>query len=232
MKKVVMLFVAGILASSLALGSNLGISSGPPGNGKSKPSPSPKGGVIDLTFEGICDQCPIGNFYGSKGIYFSSNSLGLIEDEAGGSGNFANEPSPVTIAFFLNGTGDIMNIPAGFTTGFSFFYTSNFYAGSVTVWSGPSATGTLLASLALPVNNYSGEPCQQTQDDIYCNWSDVGVAFNGVAESVNFGGAANYIGFDNVTLGSSVASPEPGSLMLLGSGLLGLGGMIRRRLAK
>lgn len=214
------------LAASTAFASTATISNGP-GTHAGPKSPS----AINLTFEGVCDQCPIGAFYGGQGIFFQSNSLGIIEAASGGSGNFLDEPSPVTIAFFLNGIGDVMNVPGGFNTGFSFFYAGAYYTGAVQVWSGPSASGSLLASLALPINNVSGEACQSA-GYFYCNWTPVGVNFSGVAESVNFTGGANHIGFDNVTLGSANASPEPASMLLFGSGLLGLGGVIRRRLGK
>ena len=39
-----------------------------------------------------------------------------------------------------------MNVAAGFSTGFSFYYAAPFDTGSVTVWSGLNGTGTLLAT--------------------------------------------------------------------------------------
>jgi len=57
------------------------------------------------------------------------------------------------------------------------------------------------------------------------------VSFSGTAESVVFGGSANYIGWDDITLGSSTAggTPEPASLILLGTGLAGFALILRRR---
>ena len=44
----------------------------------------------------------------------------------------------------------------------------------------------------------------------------IGVNFDGTAKSVIFSGAANYIGFDNITLGSATAgAPEPGTWAFL-----------------
>jgi len=195
--------------------------------------------TIVLTFEGLQDEEGIANYYDgglgaggsgpgpSDGITFSSNSLALISAAGGGGGNFSGNPSGNTVAFFLNGTGDIMNVSGGFTTGFSFFYASASQAstgspGEVDVYSGPDGTGTLLASLTL-----------DDTPDPYTSWVPVGVSFSGTAESVNFGGSANYIGFDNITLGASTAAgaPEPASMALLGAGLLGLGvaRQVRRR---
>src|SRR4029077_19873188 len=94
-------------------------------------------GTITLTFEGLQDQEPINDFYNggfggkgsgpgpSYGIVFTPDSLALIARSAGGNGAFANNPSGVTVAFFLQGAGDTMNVAAGFTTGFSFFYSAS-----------------------------------------------------------------------------------------------------------
>src|SRR2546421_12229159 len=94
--------------------------------------------VVTLTFEGLKDQEQILDYYNggtggagsgpgtNYGISFSPDSLALISSSAGGSGNFNNSPSGDTIAFFLNGSGDLMNVAAGFNTGFSFFYAAAF----------------------------------------------------------------------------------------------------------
>lgn len=196
--------------------------------------------VITLTFTGLKDQEPIDNYYNggfggfgsgpgpNYGIVFASNSLALISVLDGGSGNFSNVPPPATdtIAFFLNGVGDTMDVAAGFTTGFSFFYAAAAgIGGSVDVFSGQNGTGTDLAHLNLAPN---GSFCGVER---YSCWSEVGVTFPGTAESVIFSGAANFIGFADITLGSShVTTPEPGSLLLFGSGVLGLMGILRRKM--
>lgn len=196
-----------------------------------------------LTFEGLKDFEAILNFYNGGfggggsgpgpnfGIVFGSASLALIDADVGGSGNFANEPTPDTIAFFLTGS-VIMNVAAGFDTGFSFFYTAAFNPGVVRVWSGLNATGTLLLTLELAVNGTGcgGDPT----GDFNC-WTASGGPFAGIAHSVDFGGTANQIGFDNITIGSSTpepGAPEPGTLLLFGTGLLGLLGSRRRSRAQ
>ena len=170
-----------------------------------------------LTFEGLKDNEPIWMYYaggsgtkGTKGtqnygISFEADSWAIISDltiiqsPAGvttGTGNFSNAPSGVTSAYFYGGAGVIMDVPAGFTTGFSVYYAAPYDAGSITVYDDVGGKGNVLATLQLPINQpYCGL-------EIYSCWSPVGVAFNGVAKSVNFGGAANYIGFDNITVGS------------------------------
>lgn len=193
--------------------------------------------TITLTFEGLKNLEPINNYYNggtgglgsgpgpNYGIAFTSDSLAIIASSAGGTGNFSANPSPDTIAFFLTGAGDTMNIPAGFQTGFSFFY-SAVGSGSVNVYSGPNGTGTLLASVFLSDTANNGPA-----GGFYNHWVAGGVSFSGTAESAVFSGSANQIGFDNITLGSSTPGgvPDGGStLILLG---LSLGGItaVRRR---
>jgi len=90
-----------------------------------------------------------------------------------------------------------MDVPAGFSGEFSFYYSSPFNSGFINVWSGLDATGTLLATLNLPTT--AGCP----QAPWYCDWTPISVSFSGIAQSVDFGGTVNNIGFDNITLGST-----------------------------
>ena len=62
----------------------------------------------------------------------------------------------------------------------------------------------------------------------------IGVAFNGIARSVDFGGTVDQIVFDDITLGSVTPGndtrvPLPGSLTLLAGGAL-VATLVRRRL--
>jgi len=177
-----------------------------------------------LTFEGIPNLAPVGAFYGPDYI-FSPTTLALVDADAGGSGNIANEPSPSTVMFFLDSNDALLDVTNGFTTGFSFLYSSN-VAASVNVFDGPGGTGNVLASLSLTAqandNNCTGDP-----NGYYCNWTPVGVNFAGTARSIDFGGTANYTVFDNITFGSATpgggAVPEPATwaMMLIGFGAVG-----------
>jgi PEP-CTERM motif len=195
-----------------------------------------------LTFEGLQNLEPVLNYYNgglggdgsgpgpNYGITFGSDSLAVISVLDGGSGNFSGAPSMPTVLFFLSGPGDVMDDAAGFTTGFSFYYSAISMPGSVDVYSGLDGTGSLLASLTLPVTPEGGSPVC-TPGYAYCPWVPIGVSFGGTAESAVFSGSADYIAFDNITLGSSSPSitPEPGTLLLFSSGLLAVGAFLRRR---
>jgi hypothetical protein len=73
---------------------------------------------IVLDFEGLQNVEAVEDFYngglGGNGsgpgtdfdIVFGDSALAVIDVDAGGGGNFANEPSPDTILFFLSGTTD------------------------------------------------------------------------------------------------------------------------------
>jgi hypothetical protein len=199
--------------------------------------------VIVLDFEGLNDLEYIEDYYdagtGSDGsgpgpdygIVFSDNAQALIDQDAGGTGNFGGEPSPDTIMFFLGGDAATMNVAAGFDTGFSFFYTAVNNPGSIVVYDGLNATGTVLASLNLPLTTYNGAP---DPTGVFSPLVPIGVAFDGTAMSVDFGGTINQIGFDNITLGADVPGgaevvPEPATFSLLAVGVAGLIAARRRR---
>ena len=173
--------------------------------------------TLVLDFEGLGNLERILDFYdggfggyGSGpgpdyGISFGPDALALIDADAGGSGNFANEPSANTIAFFSTGPGVVMNVKNGFTTGFSFFYTSA-RVGTVTVFDGPNGTGNVLA--AVPVEKQYNTCGAPDPTGAFSCWTPVGVTFSGTAFSVNFGGVWNQTGFDDITLGSATPGEE------------------------
>jgi hypothetical protein len=206
---------------------------------------------VVLTFEGIGDVANILNFYNggadsqghtgpNVGVSFASGALGLIDADAGGTGNIAREPSGQTVLVFLDVSSAVMTVAAGFDTGFSFFYSANptFGNGTVTVFAGLNGTGNVLATSVLnaaatPQNGCGGgDPTGS-----YSCWATVGVSFAGTARSIAFGGAANFIVFDDVTFGSATPGgggnvPEPASTMLFGMAALGAAIVRHRRAAR
>lgn len=203
--------------------------------------------IIVLDFEGAGNNAELLSFYNGGadsqglagvdyGIQFGSDALSLRDKDIGGSGNFANEPSPDTVMFFTSGSA-VLNYALGFDTGFSFFYSAK-YAATVYVYDALNASGNLLASIkVLPqyADNCSGDPT-----GTYCNWTPVGAGFEGIAKSVDFGGTVQHTGYDNVTFGSAtpggseikseqrliqaaaIPLPEPATWALFVVGLMGL----------
>lgn len=199
---------------------------------------------VVLDFEGASNTSSLDNFYNggtdssgasgvNYGISFSENSLALIDADEGGTGNFAHEPSGKTILFFSSGGAATVNVAAGFSTGFSFYYT-RFGSGFVNVYDGLNGTGTLLATIDLVrnIDRCSGDPGGD-----FCHFDAIGAAFAGTAHSIDFGGTADQIGFDNITFGAVVPGPggtvpEPGTFALLGLAAFGIGVARRRKQQK
>jgi PEP-CTERM motif len=177
------------------------------------------------------------------GIEFSSNAQAIClntilagqlqscsNTSRGGVGNAGSQRGGL---FFLSGSATFMNRSAGFTNGFSFFYAAISSGGSFSVWSGLNGTGTLLGSLNLATtpSNCPGFSAG------FCPFVAAGLAFSGTAQSVTFAGVANQIVFDDVTFGNSVPDqppgdnvvPEPATYVMMGTGLVMLGGIARRR---
>jgi hypothetical protein len=195
------------------------------------PLAAPAQTTVTLTFEGLQDNEEILNYYNggmggsgsgpgpNYGVVFGSGALSSISESAGGTGNFALNPSGITTAYFLTGGGLVMNVAAGFTGGFSFYYASGDSTGTVTVYDGLNASGNVLATVPLPA---TGSGCGGLVEFYTC-WDTSGVSFTGTALSVNFAGADDGIGFDNITLGSK--TPNVGVIVVtpsLAGGFLGV----------
>jgi hypothetical protein len=215
------------------------------------PLASAQAGVIVLDFEGINPSYPSGNgteildFYNggtssvgttgtNYGVSFGRNALNICLNTPGtvcsntSRGGLGDPNSQLGSLFFLSGGATTMNVAAGFETGFSFFYTAINQGGSVEVYDGLDGTGNLLATLNLSTTTSS---CAPGYSAGFCPFVAAGVAFAGTAKSVNWGGVANQIVFDDVTFGSSTPgqTPVPGTLALVGLGLAGLTRLRRRQ---
>jgi hypothetical protein len=195
--------------------------------------------VTVLTFEGLGDlDFPLNYYNGGTsaqgysgtnyGISFGPTSMSLIDGDVGGSGNTGNEPSGQTVLFFLE-TNAVLNVAAGFTTGFSFYYAAPYYDGEVFVYDGLDGTGNLLGSQFLPLNGPgTGDP-----NGVYSFWTIGSVAFAGTAKSIVFGGTPNYIVYDDVTFGSvtpgPVETPVSNWALFIGIGLILIATVVRFR---
>jgi hypothetical protein len=160
------------------------------------------------------------------GISFSSNAQAICLNTPGvtcsntSRGGLGDPASQLGALFFLSGAQTFMNVAAGFDTGFSFNYTAIIDVGSVSVFSGPDGTGTLLATLSLPT---TASTCGSQFNAGFCPFFPVGVSFSGTAQSVSFAGVANQVVFDDVTFGSVTPGPPSGVPgPIVGAGLPGL----------
>ncbi len=212
---------------------------------------------IVLNFEGINSTYPATSYASIEGFYdggtssagtsgtnygitFSSNALAICLNTPGvfcsnaSRGGQGDPNSQEGALFFLSGSNTFMDDPAGFTTGFSLFYTAINNPGSLEVYSGLDGTGTLLASLSLPTTSSN---CPTTYGANYCPFVPVGVSFAGTGESISFAGVADQIAFDDVTFGSVTpgpqpsSTPEPSSLIMILTGAGAGVGQFRRYLA-
>jgi hypothetical protein len=180
-----------------------------------------------LTFEGLKDQEEILTFYnggaGSKGsvgpsdgVIFSTSALASISTTAGGNGQFTNNPplSGHTANFSPTADSEVISSTTAFTNSVSLYYSSDSFLlsgndGSVKIYSSFDGTGSPLATLDLPDTGNNGPSGTH-----FNMWDQVSVSFAGSAHSVALTGAAQRIGYDNITLG---AVPAPA----LGHGLTG-----------
>jgi len=183
--------------------------------------------TVTLGFEGAGDYSLIGEFYNggtsetgatgtNYGISFGADALALANNAD--FTYYSNAPTPGAVMAPV-GASSALNVVSGFTGTASFFYSST-AATTVSIFSGLNGTGTNLGTFNLLANAQNG--CS----DAFCHWDATSLSFAGVAQSIQFGSAAGLAGFDNVSI---APVPLPAAFWLLGSSLLGLGGIARRR---
>jgi hypothetical protein len=113
--------------------------------------------------------------------------------------------SPPALSEQLTGDSGTMNVAAGFSGGFSFYYaTMSGVPGSLLLYSGPDGSGSLVGSLLLPADS---------------GFEAIGLTQLTPFKSAVFSG--NGLMLDNITFapGGELVIPEPSSISLLWIGL-------------
>jgi hypothetical protein len=179
-------------------------------------------GATTFTFEGLVDSTAVpSGFYSASGISSISGATSFVATSAGGSVPFGNMPSANT-AIQASAAGAIFNVPGGFTSSATVWYSANGSFNRVDVYSGLDATG-LLASSASFVDNRSNCHAGANPGDPGC-WTLATVTWSGSAQSIRLGGNAGTFYFDNLVLNvTDTAVPEPGTAGLMMLALAGLG---------
>ena len=148
-----------------------------------------------ITFEGVGNLAPIPEFDGIQ----SPGWLGIIDADAGGTGNFANEPSPQTIAFWLGGDPSTRDIVlTNKASRVAFLFTSSV---PVTM-EALDETGAVL-DRAVGAPNYNGGSGDPTGD--FNRWDPLSVSADGNRiKTVRVSGNTNQTGIDNLKVCNSV----------------------------
>lgn len=213
---------------------------------------SAQAAIISLDFEDVADypnnnDVTIDGFYNggtasngnsgaNYGVEFSDNTLLLCLNKPGVACSNTSRgeagPSDEGAIYFLNGAAAFMNVAAGFTDGFSFNYSIPFTLSSVFVYDGLNGTGNILASAQLPLTADGACDSVFSNGASYCPFESFGIAFNGTAKSVGFGGT-NQAVYDDITFGSVIPGgggvPEPSTWALLIMGFGAAGATLRSR---
>lgn len=182
--------------------------------------------VVNFAFGGLNNTEQAGNYF--------SGSYGSLGSGPGPNYGINFSPDGVIVSgakgnlLAANGT-LVMNVYTEFANSLKLSYVT-LTPEVVNVWSDYNGSGYLLATMTLM-------PTGHCYSVAKCNWRRAGEPFSGAAASVTFSGAAGEFGIGSITLGaryfptgsksslsamSSVATPEPSSLVLLPTGLAAL----------
>jgi hypothetical protein len=184
---------------------------------------------VTINFEGV------GNGYGSIADYYNGGTDIPVSGPASSGANYgvhfgldlvavddpnniANAPGPGATVMGVGGGGgdNSMTVASGFNQ-LSLYY---------------SATSD--TSITVSFTNGASQIYQLVANDGacgagpgFCNWTQTTLDLGGLfAKAIDFGATSGVGAFDNVTINPV---PLPAGVWLLGSSLLGLGGMLRRR---
>jgi hypothetical protein len=181
-------------------------------------------GVVTLDFNGITSSFVYVNDYYNGGTASDGSSGPNYGVQFVDGQTLIYHTGDSMIFPYSSGPNVTMNVAAGFDTFFSLkIGNPGYYSGyTIGIYSGLNGTGSTLLSAPLPVTGtYDTELVSPTV-----------FSFSGTAQSVVLYAVADYVTYDDFSMNLSGGTiPEPGSLVLLGSGILGLAGFVRRKIS-
>ncbi len=161
-----------------------------------------------IDFEGLTNSQAIGVVPGPVEVTFGPSWIGLVDLDDGGTGNFANEPSSNTIAFFMDAADPIeFDPPVRFL---QVWYTSTAASTPVTLiaWDGPGGTGNRLDRKTGRVigTDFDGAPCGGDPTGSFCLFDNLALSAPGdLIKSITIQGAqGNSFGFDDMEFCTTV----------------------------
>jgi hypothetical protein len=168
----------------------------PGGAGTVKPTGT--AGCNLITFEGMGNDVPIGVVPGPVTVTFGASWLSIIDADNGGSGNFANEPSPSTAAYFLD-TNDISVSLSPSVQYLEFFYSASSISLPITV-TAYDAGNNVVDSEVGNVLGVDPSKCTGDPNGDFCAWGVITLtaAADNIAYITITGSVANQFGIDNL----------------------------------
>jgi hypothetical protein len=154
-----------------------------------------------ITFEGLGDNNPIGTIAGPINVTFGGSWLSLVDFDDGGNGNFANEPSASTTAYFLDLTDISINLdqPVQFI---EFFYSAAAVSLPVVVTAFDADNNVVdMAEGNVIGTSYDGALCAGDPNGEFCSWNTVTLnAPTNTITRVTIEGTLepNFFGIDNL----------------------------------
>ena len=174
-------------------------------------------GCAAFSFEGLGDVVQIGTLSGPTTVAFGPSWFSLIDSDDGGSGSFANEPSPTTIAFSAGGFDPIDLGDAVRSVEVWYSAAAPVLPLVLSAYDGPSGTGNVVASASgTTVGRASdGAPCTGDPTGNYCLFDRLALTSDaGDVRSLRFtiaGGVSTQVAFDDLrvcrAVGTSYCGP-------------------------
>ena len=178
-------------------------------------------GVTTITFDPY-----IFTSSGSTTPAYSPFSSGIVVKGGTSTGGAFAAPNGDTSNYFAVGAPTTYTGSSTFTPGGSYNYFGLYWGSidtynTVSFYSGSTLIGSVTGSMVPPANG--SQTAANTNE--FVNFYLTGGTYDHVVLSTT---SANFE-LDNVTYGNVTATPEPSSIALLGTGFLGIAGVVRRR---